>query len=82
MNMIFSKYKFVKSNQSNIKPENIQIQNTNINTNVNMNTNNNVNTNQFSNINTPENNKFIGSVRFGMIDRILYNNTNCKSCGK
>ena len=74
MNMIFSKYKFVKSNQSNIKPENIQIQNTNVNTNVN--------TNQFSNINTPENNKFIGSVRFGMIDRILYNNTNCKSCGK
>ena len=72
--MIFSKYKFVKSNQSNIKPENIQIQNTNVNTNVN--------TNQFSNINTPENNKFIGSVRFGMIDRILYNNTNCKSCGK
>ena len=68
MNMIFSKYKFVKSNQSNIKPENIQ--------------NINVNTNQFSNINTPENNKFIGSVRFGMIDRILYNNTNCKSCGK
>jgi hypothetical protein len=74
MNMIFSKYKFVKSNQSNIKPENILIQNTNVNTNVN--------TNQFSNINTPENNKFIGSVRFGMIDRILYNNTNCKSCGK
>jgi hypothetical protein len=72
--MIFSKYKFVKSNQSNIKPENILIQNTNVNTNVN--------TNQFSNINTPENNKFIGSVRFGMIDRILYNNTNCKSCGK
>ena len=68
MNMIFSKYKFVKSNQSNIKPENIQ--------------NINVNTNQFSNINTPENNKFIGSVRFGMINRILYNNTNCKSCGK
>jgi len=74
--MIFSKYKFVKSNQSNIKPANIQ--NTDINTNINI----NVNTNQFSNINTPENNKFIGSVRFGMIDRILYNNNNCKSCGK
>ena len=72
--MIFSKYKFVKSDQSNRKQKNIQIQNTNVNTNVN--------TNQFSNINTPENNKFIGSVRFGMIDRILYNNTNCKSCGK
>ena len=66
MNMIFSKYKFVKSNKSNIKPANIQIQNTN----------------QFSNINTPENSKFIESVRFGMIDRILYNNTNCKNCGK
>ena len=72
MNMTFSKYKFVKSDQSNIQPGNIQ----------NTNTNTNTNTNQFSNINTPENSKFIGSIRFGMIDRILYNNTNCKNCGK
>ena len=63
--MIFSKYKSLKLEQSNIKRENIQIQNVN------------------TNINTiiHENNKFAGSVRFGMIDRILYNN-NCKSCGK
>ena len=72
MNMIFSKYKIAKSTQSNIQTTNIQIPNINQFSNTNTNTN----------TNTLENNKFISSVRFGMIDRILYNNTNCKSCGK
>lgn len=68
MKMIFSKYTPLKTKPSYQRPENIQNPNNNKNT-----TNTNLDI---------ENSKFVGSLRFEMIGRILYNNTNCKSCGK